>query len=34
VPLHLPHTFTALEKLTNSPHVQVALLGEHGLSWP
>lgn len=34
VPLHLPHTFTALEKLTNSPHVQVALMGEHGLSWP
>src|SRR5580692_11788630 len=34
VPLHLPHTFKALEKLTNSPHVQVAMLGEHGLAWP
>jgi predicted acyl esterase len=34
VPLHLPHTFTAFQKLTNSPHVQVALLGAHGLAWP
>jgi uncharacterized protein len=34
VPLHLPHTFTALEKLTKSRHVQVAMMGEHGLSWP
>jgi predicted acyl esterase len=34
VPLHLPHTFTAYEKLTNSRHVQVALMGEHGLAWP
>jgi predicted acyl esterase len=34
VPLHLPHTFTALERLTNSKHVQVAMMGEHGLSWP
>jgi uncharacterized protein len=34
VPLHLPHTFTAYERLTNSKHVQVALMGEHGLAWP
>jgi predicted acyl esterase len=34
VPLHLPHTFKALDKLVNSPHVRVAMLGEHGLSWP
>jgi predicted acyl esterase len=34
VPLHLPHTFTAYERLTNSKHVQVAMMGEHGLSWP
>jgi uncharacterized protein len=34
VPLHLPHTFTALAKLTNSKHVQVAMMGEHGLAWP
>jgi predicted acyl esterase len=34
VPLHLPHTFTAWEKLTNSKHVQVAMMGEHGLAWP
>jgi len=34
VPLHLPHTFTALERLTNSPHVQIAMMGEHGLAWP
>ncbi len=34
VPLHLPSTFTAYSALTNSPHVQVAMLGEHGLSWP
>jgi uncharacterized protein len=34
VPLHLPHTFTAYEKLTNSAHVQVAMMGEHGLAWP
>ena len=34
VPLHLPHTFKALAKLTNSKHVQVAMLGEHGLAWP
>lgn len=34
VPLHLPHTFTAYERLKNSPHVQIAMMGEHGLAWP
>jgi len=34
VPLHLPHTFTAYERLTSSKHVQVAMMGEHGLAWP
>lgn len=34
VPLHLPSTFTAFEKLTNSKHVRVAMMGEHGLAWP
>jgi uncharacterized protein len=34
VPLHLPSTFPAFLGLTNSPHVQVAMLGEHGLAWP
>ncbi|HEY4076731.1 MAG TPA: CocE/NonD family hydrolase [Rhizomicrobium sp.] len=34
VPLHLPSTFPAFERLTNSRHVQVAMLGEHGLAWP
>ena len=34
VPLHLPHTFTAYERLANSKHVQVAMMGEHGLAWP
>jgi uncharacterized protein len=34
VPLHLPHTFTAYERLTNSKHVQVAMMGQHGLAWP
>jgi uncharacterized protein len=34
VPLHLPHTFTAYEGLINSKHVQVAMMGEHGLAWP
>jgi predicted acyl esterase len=33
-PLHLPHTFTAYEQLTNSKHVQVAMMGAHGLAWP
>jgi uncharacterized protein len=34
VPLHLPHTFTAYERLTNSKLVRVAMMGEHGLAWP
>ncbi|HLX82970.1 MAG TPA: CocE/NonD family hydrolase [Terriglobales bacterium] len=34
VPLHLPHTFKAYERLTNSKHIQVAMMGEHGLAWP
>ena len=34
VPLHLPHTFTAYERLINSSHIQVAMMGEHGLAWP
>jgi predicted acyl esterase len=34
VPLHLPHTFTAYERLKNSRHLRVALMGERGLSWP
>ena len=34
VPLHLPHTFTAYERLTNCKHLQVAMMGEHGLAWP
>ncbi|MDM0108042.1 CocE/NonD family hydrolase [Variovorax sp. J22R24] len=33
VPLHLPHTFTAIDRLANGPHVQVALMGERGLAW-
>jgi predicted acyl esterase len=34
VPLHLPSTFKAHSALVNSPHVRVAMLGEHGLAWP
>lgn len=34
VPLHLPHTFKAYERLTKSKHLQVAMMGEHGLAWP
>jgi predicted acyl esterase len=34
VALHLPHTFRAFEKLTNSKFVKVAMMGEHGLAWP
>jgi len=34
VPLHLPHTFTAYERLTNSKHLRVAMMGPHGLAWP
>jgi uncharacterized protein len=34
VPLHLPHTFKAYDRLTNRKHLQVAMMGEHGLAWP
>jgi len=34
VSLHLPHTFPAFELLKNSKHVQVALMGDYGLTWP
>lgn len=34
VPLHLPSTFAAFEKLKNSKHVRVAMMGDHGLAWP
>ena len=34
VPLHLPHTFSAYERLTKSKEVRVAMMGEHGLAWP
>jgi predicted acyl esterase len=34
VPLHLPHTFKAYERLTNSKYLRVAMMGEHGLAWP
>jgi uncharacterized protein len=34
VPMHLPSTFTAYAALTDSPQVRVAMLGDHGLSWP
>jgi uncharacterized protein len=34
VPLHLPHTFTGYQRLTNSKHLQVAMMGAHGLAWP
>jgi predicted acyl esterase len=34
VPLHLPATFPTFAGLKNSPHVQVALMGEFGLTWP
>jgi uncharacterized protein len=34
VPLHLPSTFPALDGLTSSPEVRVAMLGHHGLAWP
>jgi uncharacterized protein len=34
VPLHLPHTFTAYERLTRSKHLRVAMMGPHGLAWP
>jgi predicted acyl esterase len=34
VPLHLPHTFKAYQRLTNSRHLRVAMMGERGLAWP
>jgi predicted acyl esterase len=34
VPLHLPHTFPAFQKLTHSQYVGAVMLGEHGLAWP
>jgi predicted acyl esterase len=34
VPLHLPHTFTAYQRLSNCKHLRVAMMGEHGLAWP
>jgi predicted acyl esterase len=34
VPLHLPSTFPPIKKLTNSKHVRVTMMGEHGLAWP
>ncbi len=33
-PLHLPSTFSTLAALRHNPDVRVAMLGEHGLSWP
>jgi uncharacterized protein len=34
VPLHLPATFQTFAGLKNSRHVQVAMMGEYGLTWP
>lgn len=34
VPLHLPHTFPTFNLLKNSKHVQVAMMGDYGLTWP
>jgi predicted acyl esterase len=34
VPLHLPHTFRAYERISNSKHLRVAMMGEHDLAWP
>ncbi len=34
VPLHLPSTFPAMQALSGSPDVRVAMLGHHGLAWP
>lgn len=33
-PLHLPGSLRAINALPNSPHVQVAMLGDLGISWP
>jgi uncharacterized protein len=34
VPLHLPGTLASINALPNSPHVRIAMLGGHGMSWP
>ena len=34
VPMHLPSTFPAFERLSKSKHVRVAMLGDYGLTWP
>jgi len=34
VNLHLPHTFTAYERLKNSKDLRVAMMGRYGLAWP
>ena len=34
VPMHLPGTFTTLQKLTHNPNVRVALLPPGSLTWP
>jgi predicted acyl esterase len=34
VPLHLPSTFAAFARLTNSPAVRMGMLGQYGLTWP
>jgi putative CocE/NonD family hydrolase len=33
-PLHLPGSLRAINAMPNSPHVQVAMLGDLGISWP
>ncbi len=33
-PVHLPSTFSTLSALADNPHVRVAMVGTHGLSWP
>jgi uncharacterized protein len=33
-PLHLPGSLNVINALPNSPHVQVAMLGDLGISWP
>lgn len=33
-PLHLPGSLDLINALPNSPHVQVAMLGDLGISWP
>ena len=34
VPLHLPGTLAAWEKLADKPHIRMAVLADHGLPWP